>query len=93
MRKKTLPTFQTSLPAPPSLRKATLKRVVLQRDKLEEELVGLREENERLKEELLAHALCGARIAELTEAARGGGEAQVVSQSPDIVQFLRAASP
>ena len=45
------------------------------------------EENERLKEELLAHALCGAKIAELTEAARGGGEAQVISQSPGRVLF------
>ncbi len=56
---------------------ATLKRVVSQRDKLEEELALLREENERMREELIAHAQCGTNIKDLTEAARDGKIAHV----------------
>ena len=44
---------------------ATLRRVVIQRDKFEEECVELRAENARLHVELEAHKLCGARIATL----------------------------
>jgi hypothetical protein len=39
--------------------------VVIQRDKLEEEAVELRAENERMAKELEAHALCPGRIAAL----------------------------
>jgi hypothetical protein len=48
----------------------TLRRVITQRDKLEEEIVVLREENERLKEELLAHARCEATVKAFDEASK-----------------------
>lgn len=43
----------------------TLRRVVQQRDKLEEENGELKGEVARLTEELLVHALCGKKISEL----------------------------
>jgi len=45
----------------------TLRRVVQQRDKLEEENSKLKDENVRLNEELLVHAKCGAKIKELED--------------------------
>ena len=59
----------------------TLRRVVLQRDKLAEEVEELKSENERLKEELSAHALCRDKIAALEAKAASGG-----AQSDDLLR-------
>jgi hypothetical protein len=45
----------------------TLRRVMKQRDKLEEEMVELRAENVRLLKELEEHQHCGKRIEQLNE--------------------------